>query len=82
MRSGHSASAIDSIVARQRVPAQPKQRNHRKRDGQNKAQAPEWVRMLEIFQINPLRQFFGCELGSCHQHSPRSVSARFYALLQ
>jgi hypothetical protein len=27
--------------------------------------------MLEIFQVNPLRQFLGCEFGSCHQYSPR-----------
>src|SRR5271170_4659359 len=76
MRRGHSAAAINAIVPSQPVPAQPKQRQHRKRDGQDETQTPERVRMLEIFQVNPLRQVFSCELGSRHWYSPLSLSLR------
>ena len=40
MRRRHFAAAINSVVASQRVPAHPQQRNQRKRDGQNETQAP------------------------------------------
>jgi hypothetical protein len=74
MRRGHSSAAINSVVASQRVPTQPQQRDHRQCDGQNETQAPERVWMFEIFQVNPLRQVFCSELGSCHQFSPLCAS--------
>lgn len=66
---GHFAAAVDSIVASERVPAQPQQRNHWNAYGKYRAQAPEGMGMLEIIQVDALRQFFCCELGSSHDNS-------------
>jgi hypothetical protein len=66
---GHFAAAIDAIVASERAPTQPQQRNRRNGYGKYGAQTPEGMRMLEIIQVDALRQFFCCEFGSGHDSS-------------
>lgn len=55
---GHFAAAIETAVAGERIPAQPQQCNCRNADGKYGTQTPEGMRMLEIIQVDALRQFF------------------------
>lgn len=55
---GHFAAAIHAIVASERVPAQPQQGNRRNAYGKYGAHTPEGMGMLEIIQVDALRQFF------------------------
>lgn len=69
MGRGHFSGAINAIVVSKCIPAQPQQRNQGKGDGKNGAQTPEGMRMLEIIQVDALRQRFSCELRSGHDNS-------------
>jgi hypothetical protein len=69
VRGGNAAAAVDVIVAKQSVPPKPQKSCQRSGHTQNEAQTAEWMRALEIFQINALGEFFGCELRSCHVDS-------------
>jgi hypothetical protein len=57
------------IVAQECVGAEPQERNDRSGYTQNKTQATKWMRALEIFQVDALCEFFGCELSSGHVES-------------
>ena len=58
VREGQGAAAVDAIVMDQRIPSQPNQREQRKADGQDRTQAPERVRALEVVHVDALREFF------------------------
>jgi hypothetical protein len=69
VRGGNAAAAVNLIVAKQSVPTKPQKSHERNGHTQNEAQTSKWMRALEIFQIDALGEFFGCELGSCHVDS-------------
>jgi hypothetical protein len=69
VRSRNTPATVDMIVAKYCIPAKPQERNKRSGHTQDEAEAAEWMRALEILQIDALSEFFGCELASGHVDS-------------
>ena len=58
VRAGQRAAAVDAIVTGQRIPSEPDQRKQREAYGQDRTQAPERMRALEIVHVDALCEFF------------------------
>jgi hypothetical protein len=73
MRGGHWSSAVELVVVREAIAYKPEQRRDRQESRKQKTRFAKAMRMLEIIQINALREPFGCPLRSRHDSSfPRS----------
>jgi hypothetical protein len=73
MRGGHWPSAVELVVVREAIADKPEQRRDRQESRKQKTRLAKAMRMLEIIQINALREPFGCPLRSRHESSfPRS----------
>ena len=66
---GNTTSAVHVVVAEDGKPTEPQKRGDWSGHRENEAQAPEWMRALEIIQIDALSEVFSCELGSGHVNS-------------
>jgi hypothetical protein len=73
VRGRHGAGAVELVVVRYAVTHEPKQRRDRQKRREQKTNFAKAMRVLEIVQVNPLREPFGCPLRSRHDSSfPRS----------
>ena len=73
MRGGHWSSAVELVVVRETIANKPEQRRDQQESRKQKTRLAKAMRMLEIIQINALREPFGCPLRSRHDSSfPRS----------
>lgn len=73
MRGGHWSSAVELVVVREAIADKPEQRRDGQESGKQKTRLAKAMRVLEIIQINALRESFGCPLRSRHDSSfPRS----------
>ena len=65
VRGRQRARRINAPVAAHSVPREPHERERRQRHRQPKRPASQRARPLEIFQVDPLREFLGC---ACSRH--------------
>jgi hypothetical protein len=73
MRGGHWSGAVELVVVRDAITDKPEQRRDRQESRKQKTRLAKAMGMLEIIQINALREPFGCPLRSRHDSSfPRS----------
>lgn len=69
MARRHLPAAVDPVVASNRKPPKPNQRQYWYAYRQNKTQSPERMRALEVIQVDALRQLLRRQLRSPHDPS-------------
>jgi hypothetical protein len=69
MARRHFPAAVNSVVASNRKPPKPNQRQYRHANRQNKSQSPERMRVFEVIQVDALRKLLCRQLSSPHNPS-------------
>ena len=62
-------AAVHPVVASNRKPPKPNQRQYRYANRQNKSQSPERMRVFEVIQVDALRKLLCRQLSSPHNPS-------------